>query len=97
MTTTDQPPETAPETTSEDRSPAPLKTTVQRIASPGNVAAAVFGLGASIACAVLLPLSAYKALTGLAFIVAVVAIGAIVYRRYFKAETPAVEEAPDGR
>jgi hypothetical protein len=63
-----------------------------------NVATAVASLGLSIVLGTLLPLPVYKALAGIAGVVAVVSIGAMAYRRFVQEkDAPVVEEAPDGR
>ena len=93
MTTTDNTPKTAaidePTTHRKDRD--------RQLVNAGNIATAVAALGISIALGLLLPLSIYKVVIGIAFVVAVVSIGMLVHRRFFKAEEPTVEEAPDGR
>jgi hypothetical protein len=64
---------------------------------PINIGIAVASLGLSIVLGLLLPLPIYKVIIGVAFVVAVVTVGMLVHRRFFKTETPAVEEVPDGR
>jgi hypothetical protein len=69
---------------------------MRRLAT-ANIAIAVVSLGLSIALGFLLPLPVYKVLVGFAIVVAVVAIGAMIYRRFGHPQAPVVEEAPDGR
>jgi hypothetical protein len=60
-----------------------------RLNFPINVGIAVAALGLSIASGLVLPLPAYKFLVGVAFITAVVSVGVIVHRRFFKPDEPA--------
>jgi hypothetical protein len=54
---------------------------------------ALGGLGASFACAAALPLPAYKALVGVAFIVALITGAFAAYQRFVQVkDTPAVTE-----
>lgn len=93
MTTTDQTPKTTPA----DKPASHAKTTTHRLVNPGNIAAAAAGTGATIVCSQLLTVTAYKAVTGIVFIVLLVIVGLSVHRRFFKADEPSVEETPNGR
>lgn len=88
MTTTDQTPETTPA----DKPTSHAKTTTHRLVNPRNIAAAAVGTAATVVCSRLLPLSAYKAVTGIVFIALLMIVGMSIYRRFFKAEPPVVKE-----
>ena len=93
MTTTDHNSKTTPTEDATSR----VRDRDRTLVNAGNIATAVCALGASVALGVLLPLPVYKVIIGGAAVVVVVSLGKSVYRWLFKPETPAVEEASDGR